>query len=143
MSVLLKGLSKTALLTFTTFMLSACLPEEETLEQGEQTTFAETGNKSLSLPSPSLDYVSYADTDLPVHFIDGDEPVTSHDNTPNNNPITNTGATLGRVLFYDTALSINDAVSCASCHQQDTGFTDDAILSTGFQDGLRVDTPCR
>jgi cytochrome c peroxidase len=47
------------------------------------------------------------------------------------NPITNTGATLGRLLFYDKRLSRNDTVSCSSCHQQDHAFGDPAIASTG------------
>lgn len=41
-------------------------------------------------------------------------------------------ATLGRVLFYDTKLSINGVVSCASCHQQSLAFADDVAFSEGF-----------
>ena len=40
------------------------------------------------------------------------------------NPITDAGATLGRVLFYDPRLSANDGTSCASCHRQSLGFAD-------------------
>ena len=36
------------------------------------------------------------------------------DNTPPGNRITDLGATLGRVLFYDRRLSRNDSVSCSS-----------------------------
>ena len=39
-------------------------------------------------------------------------------NTPANNLITDKGATLGRVLFYDKRLSRNDTISCSSCHKQ-------------------------
>lgn len=52
------------------------------------------------------------------------------------NPITDEGATLGRVLFYDVALSIDDTVSCASCHSQSHGFSDSDIQSEGVQNGL-------
>ena len=48
-----------------------------------------------------------------------------------NNPITNRGATLGRVLFYDKKLSINNTISCASCHKQANAFGDNVIASTG------------
>src|SRR4051812_14498016 len=48
------------------------------------------------------------------------------------NPITNTGATLGRLLFYDKRLSRNDTVSCSSCHHQDHAFGDPAISSTAL-----------
>lgn len=48
-----------------------------------------------------------------------------------NNPITDKGATLGRVLFYDKNLSINNTKSCASCHQQQFAFSDTAVASAG------------
>jgi cytochrome c peroxidase len=48
------------------------------------------------------------------------------------NPTTDAGAALGRVLFYDRRLSQNDAISCASCHQQSAGFSDTARLSRGY-----------
>lgn len=47
------------------------------------------------------------------------------------NPITDRGATLGRVLFYDKALSVNNTVACGSCHKQDLAFGDDVVQSTG------------
>lgn len=53
------------------------------------------------------------------------------DNTTAGNAITNAGATLGRVLFYDKKLSVNNTISCASCHQQAEGFADPAVASTG------------
>lgn len=52
------------------------------------------------------------------------------DNT-GNNPITNKGATLGRVLFYDKNLSSNNTVSCSSCHQQANAFGDTNVASNG------------
>ena len=51
------------------------------------------------------------------------------------NPITDAGATLGRALFYDTALSTSGTVSCASCHLQSTGFSDPGVVSTGVEGG--------
>lgn len=47
------------------------------------------------------------------------------------NPITDKGATLGRVLFYDKNLSSDNTISCASCHQQTNAFSDTNIASTG------------
>lgn len=49
----------------------------------------------------------------------------------NGNPVTDKGATLGRVLFYDKNLSSNNTISCSSCHKQSLAFTDDAIASQG------------
>jgi len=40
-------------------------------------------------------------------------------------------ATLGRVLFYDKALSKNGTIACASCHHQEFAFSDTAVRSSG------------
>jgi cytochrome c peroxidase len=54
------------------------------------------------------------------------------DFTPEDNPITDEGATLGRVLFYDPRLSLTNTVSCASCHRQEKAFADRDASSMGF-----------
>jgi cytochrome c peroxidase len=41
-------------------------------------------------------------------------------------------ATLGRVLFYDRKLSVNDAVACGSCHQQQFAFANNTKFDRGF-----------
>jgi cytochrome c peroxidase len=64
-------------------------------------------------------------------------PANAPDNTPGNNQITNDGATLGRVLFYDRKLSINNQTACASCHDQNKAFADPVSFSTGF-DGVKT-----
>jgi cytochrome c peroxidase len=48
-------------------------------------------------------------------------------------PIDNHKATLGRVLFYETQLSVNNRVSCGSCHQQSRAFADRLDFSNGFE----------
>ena len=40
---------------------------------------------------------------------------------------------LGRVLFYDKTLSVNNAISCGSCHKQVFAFSDNTAMSTGFE----------
>lgn len=45
-------------------------------------------------------------------------------------------AALGRVLFYDKHLSINNTVSCASCHKQAFAFADNVAFSRGFENKL-------
>ncbi len=55
----------------------------------------------------------------------------NEDNTPDNNPITDKGAALGRVLFYDKQLSVNNTVACASCHKQQFAFGDNVSASQG------------
>jgi cytochrome c peroxidase len=98
-------------------------------DPARQDIFSTTANAlrlPLSLPNYSLP--------LPPHYIA--PPVRNQDNTPTNNPVTDAGATLGRVLFYDKRLSTNGTVSCSSCHQQQAGFSDSRRFSLGFQGGL-------
>ncbi|MDF1839578.1 MAG: cytochrome-c peroxidase, partial [Planctomycetota bacterium] len=82
---------------------------------------------------------NYSSVTLPGHFFQNGPPgipsVVAQDNTPGFNPITDAGAALGRVLFYDPSLSLNHTVSCSSCHNQADGFSDSSVLSTGFDGG--------
>lgn len=61
-------------------------------------------------------------------------PYILKDNTAGNT-ITNAKATVGRVLFYDKQLSINNTISCGSCHIQKFAFGDTAIASLGVLNG--------
>lgn len=45
-------------------------------------------------------------------------------------------ATLGRVLFYDNLLSVDESTSCASCHKQEIAFADDVKFSEGLQGNI-------
>ncbi|MBA2746065.1 MAG: cytochrome-c peroxidase [Flavisolibacter sp.] len=56
------------------------------------------------------------------------------DNT-GSNPISDSKATLGRVLFYDKNLSIDNSISCGSCHRQEFAFSDTATSSRGVDGG--------
>ncbi len=78
-------------------------------------------NATLNLPET---HFNYADIDLPSSF--------GSENQPNSNVLTDAGATLGRVLFYDKALSLNNKISCGSCHIQSLAFADGKAFSEGF-----------
>lgn len=52
-------------------------------------------------------------------------------NDPSDNHTTNSGVALGRVLFFDATLSGDGKISCGSCHKPESGFSDNARLSTG------------
>ena len=69
---------------------------------------------------------NYANVPLPQHL------AVIRTNIPKDNPITDHGATLGRVLFYDRRLSVNDTTACAACHLQEYAFSDPERFSTGF-----------
>ncbi len=66
-------------------------------------------------------------SDLHQYELNGDVP-----SFVGRGSITDEMATLGRVLFYDKALSINNTTSCGSCHIQSQGFGDGKAVSSGF-----------
>ena len=86
--------------------------------------------RTLNLPE-KLD--AYANIALPAHFKTA--AARRFDNTPTDNPTTDAGATLGRVLFYDTQLSANKTFSCGSCHEQKHAFSEPRRMSKGFTGG--------
>ena len=59
-------------------------------------------------------------------------------NVPDDNPTTQQGVYLGRMLFYEPKLSANNALSCGSCHEQKRAFTDGKTFSEGVD---HVPTP--
>lgn len=107
-------------------LLFACSKDKEVTDLPEPEVLRPT------LPEIPFDY---ATLDYPEHFqvyalefLQGSNLIV--------NPITNEGATLGRVLFYDKKLSLNNTVACASCHFQEHGFSDPKQQSEGFDGGL-------
>lgn len=81
--------------------------------------------------NPPIDAANYAydptpyDLNLPTNVGWSSFPI------PNENPLTKAGVALGRKLFYDPILSVNNSVSCASCHKQENAFADPNRLSFG------------
>ena len=53
---------------------------------------------------------------------------------PPENPLTEEKVLLGKKLYFDTVISSNNKVSCASCHNPALGFTDQMKTSTGIFD---------
>lgn len=91
-----------------------------------------TFGPELDLPTLPGAPFRYTD-DLPAHFrtaINGGSAAAA-DNTPLDNPVTDAGAALGRVLFYDMRLSGTDGLSCGGCHSPFIGFSDTPQRSRG------------
>ncbi len=102
--------STTTLFTLLTlFAFVACVDDETTIYAPEPTLSVELANYSVPTTESSF-------------FID-----ESRFN------VTDAGATLGRVLFYDKILSRTNKVSCGSCHQQEAGFADPVPFSEGIR----------
>ncbi|MEY4902986.1 MAG: hypothetical protein RLZZ292_801 [Bacteroidota bacterium] len=91
-------------------------------------TSCQDTTKTLVAKTPKLPDVAYEY----AKAMPSDSFKVASDNMPNTNQVTDGGATLGRVLFYDPKLSLNNLVACASCHKQDKAFSDDVALSVGF-----------
>lgn len=85
----------------------------------------------LNLPATPFNYANIVQ---PAYLTA--PPIQGQVNTPAGNQITDNGATLGRVLFYDKSLSINNTIACASCHKQANAFADPVAKSSGFNGGL-------
>jgi len=80
---------------------------------------SESLEPSLKLPQSPFDYINK----------DSSRPFSD-------NELTNNGATLGRVLFYDKQLSLTKNKSCSSCHHQKNAFSDVTAKSEGFKGTL-------
>ena len=113
-----------SLIISVTLLIIACSKDETEIPQEDVVA------KYLNLPATSY---NYANLSLPAYL--SAPPIQGQINTPADNQITDLGATLGRVLFYDKTLSKNKTISCASCHKQENAFSDFAVLSKGFNGG--------
>lgn len=130
----MRSLKKTFLLTgllFTIFLLPFCSKNDAISNSsgGNPSTTPSETVVQPNLPAIPFNY----NNPYPAHI---QNALAANDNTPADNPITNDGATLGRVLFYDKHLSKNNSTSCGSCHQPNLSFSDNATLSKGFNNGL-------
>ncbi len=84
---------------------------------------------SLDLPQGTFEYEN---PPMPAHLASQSGFFAHDSGNAGRNKVTNHGATLGRVLFYDKRLSKNEKVSCSSCHFQEKAFSDPVPFSTGF-----------
>jgi cytochrome c peroxidase len=125
-------------------ILYSCSKKPETPATNPPVTNPPTNPPTGNTASPALPATpyNYANTssEIPVSIADlinkNPSPLNlpgSIDNTPSDNAITDNGATLGRVLFYDKRLSVNNTIACASCHHPDKAFTDGTVQSEGFE----------
>ena len=99
--------------------LTSCSNSSDNYEEIPQYPFVEAEfGSSIDLNN----LANYANQTVPSYI--------TKDNSQGN-AITDAGATLGRVLFYDKNLSSNNTISCASCHKQEFAFSDTDVASTG------------
>jgi cytochrome c peroxidase len=115
---------KIAFIAIALLLLTNCSSDDTPSGTEQQTDNSLNLSDILNIDFENL--LNYSDQYIPVYIV--------KDNTQGN-PITNEVATLGRILFYDKNLSVDNTVSCASCHKQELAFSDDISQSTGV-DGV-------
>ncbi|HLO81175.1 MAG TPA: cytochrome c peroxidase [Chitinophagaceae bacterium] len=96
---------------------------------------ANTGNTN-SYPAIEAAFGSNIDPNNLINYAAQSVPGYITKDNARNSPLNNAKATLGRVLFYDKALSIDNSISCASCHKQKFAFSDTALTSKGVEKGV-------
>jgi cytochrome c peroxidase len=89
-------------------------------------------------PAPDITAIaSFSPTPYPLHIpVWFDRALLPPMPIPPDNPLTVEGVALGRKLFYDKRLSIDNSQSCGSCHQQKFGFADPNPFSKGVDGSL-------
>lgn len=102
----------------------------------EEVPVPTANNRDIIAKYLTLDADNLPNYAAPAYHVHYGPNILANDNAPSINRVTNAGAALGRVLFYDKNLSRNNTISCASCHVQEKGFGDESILSRGFEGGL-------
>jgi cytochrome c peroxidase len=81
------------------------------------------------LAAATISSAALADDKDPFKVPLGLKPVP----VPADNPITPEKVELGKQLYFDTRLSCDDTVSCASCHDPKKGWSNSAQFATGVR----------
>lgn len=88
---------------------------------------------SYTTQSKAVELRSGTSTDL-VKFVENPPLGLPAVPQPKDNPITRAKVELGRKLFFDRRLSLNDTFSCAMCHVPEQGFTSNELaMAVGFE----------
>ncbi len=101
-------ISKSCIITFSAIIVLSCRKDKAEIVEYDPTSYS-LNYTNNTLPNPDL---------------------------PADNPLTVAKVELGRMLFYETQLSLDNSISCASCHVQEVGFSDKHTLSFGVDQTL-------
>ncbi len=115
-------------------------------ESSEKIAFAATREGVDAAPQVGQDQngerpATITDVDLELTLLERDNPVrelpgrmVGHDMSlaQTRNPPDPERARLGRWLYYDTRLSADGSISCATCHRPENGFSEPTPVSTGI-----------
>lgn len=84
----------------------------------QETPAWEVANPIVPIPDPPLIYGM--DKNMPAKLTDFEDPPTPE------------RVRLGRWLFFDTRLSADNTISCATCHRPENAFSEPTPVSTGI-----------
>ena len=113
-------------------LLYACEKENEVVStENTEEGSTETETIAEEYPAIATAFGNTIDPDNLAEYSNQTIPNYINEDNTRNNQITDAGATLGRVLFYDVNLSSNNTISCSSCHVQSAAFGDLNTASTG------------
>jgi cytochrome c peroxidase len=84
------------------------------------------GNKPEPETDTDLKGSGLYSPDIPSYFEKVQPPKTG-------NLMTYEGVRLGRRLFYEKKMSVDNEISCGSCHRQELAFTDGRAFAKGFR----------
>ncbi|WP_216597495.1 methanobactin export MATE transporter MbnM [Marinagarivorans algicola] len=119
-----------------TLLISACgsdsQDEVQEDSQSSQVTMVSSGAASSINRSSGLEYFEAVPMGYPVLPVYFPSPKVLP-----SNPLTLAKVELGRFLFYDRKLSINQERSCGDCHQPAKAFTDGKALAVGVT-GMQI-----
>lgn len=128
------------LLSFATIGFYACeesLSKDDVNQVAQSRPRAEELNKSYNYSTVAVQH----GFELQSNLLRVDDPtqgnlftqITNTGQTVAIQSVTDAKAKLGRVLFYDNKLSINNKIACGSCHIQSKAFADGQQFSPGFE----------
>ena len=105
------------------FSLTSCEKQNSPMQQEEAV------QQALDPELPATPF-SYSTQAFPEEWLT-DPALQLFGNIGSEIEVTDAGATLGRVLFYDPSMSADGTVSCSSCHVQANAFSDSEAKSVG------------
>ena len=105
---MVRGLSAGFGLLLTAFLLAACSSSSDVAEP--ESTDKGPGPYELTFPLG----------------LDAESAII-----PEDNPVTEEKLKLGKRLFFETSISVDHSISCASCHVPENGFADPSQFSSG------------
>ncbi len=106
----------TILGVFIAILLANCAKTIEPVTTFSDVAIKRTFGSNIQISNPE----NYSNQNIPAYIL-----------ADNGGVIDDKKAVLGRVLFYDKALSKNGTIACASCHHQEFAFGDTAVRSSG------------